>query len=85
MLDAQHADDPDRHAREVARYSLAAAMPARGAQPPEDAALATVATLVGALILARAVDDPELSDRILAASAQRLTAGDGTAASPPSR
>jgi len=64
---------------------LAAAMPARGAQPPEDAALATVATLVGALILARAVDDPELSDRILAASAQRLTAGDGTAASPPSR
>ena len=64
---------------------LAAAMPARGgAQPPEDAALATVAALVGALILARAVDDPELSDRILTASAQRLTAGDGTAASPPS-
>jgi TetR/AcrR family transcriptional regulator, transcriptional repressor for nem operon len=66
---------------------LAAVMPARGGdQPPEDAALATVATLVGALILARAVDDPELSDRILAASARRLTAGDGTAAgSPPSR
>ena len=66
---------------------LAAVMPARGGdQPPEDAALATVAALVGALILARAVDDPELSDRILAASARRLTAGDGTAAgSPPSR
>jgi TetR/AcrR family transcriptional regulator, transcriptional repressor for nem operon len=64
---------------------LAAVMPARGGdQPPEDAALATVSALVGALILARAVDDPELSDRILAASAQRLTAGDGTAASPPS-
>ena len=57
-----------------------------GAQPPEDAALATVAALVGALILARAVDDPELSDRILAASAQRLTAGDDgiAAGSPPS-
>jgi TetR/AcrR family transcriptional regulator, transcriptional repressor for nem operon len=64
---------------------LSAVMPANGPQPAEDAALATVATLVGALILARAVDDPELSDRILAASARRLTAGDGTAAgSPPS-
>ena len=63
---------------------LAAVMPARGGdQPPEDAALATVAALVGALILARAVDDPELSDRILAASAQRLAAGDGTAAGSP--
>ena len=64
---------------------LAAVMPSSsGAQPPEDAALATVATLVGALILARAVDDPELSDRILAASARRLTAGDdGTAAGGP--
>ena len=39
-----------------------------------DEALATVATLVGALVLARAVDDPELSDRILEASRRRLTA-----------
>jgi hypothetical protein len=38
----------------------------------EDDALALAATLVGALILARAVDDPELSDRILAASRARL-------------
>ena len=65
---------------------LAAVAPSRGGEPPEDAALATVATLVGALILARAVDDPELSDRILAASARRLTAGndDDTAARPAS-
>jgi TetR/AcrR family transcriptional repressor of nem operon len=46
----------------------------RQAQSPEDAALATVAGLVGALILARAVDDPALSDRILAATARSLTA-----------
>ncbi len=60
-------------------------MPSRRGERPEDAALATVSALVGALILVRAVDDPELSDRILAASAQRLTAGDDTAAgSPPS-
>jgi len=37
-----------------------------------DEALATVATMVGALTLARAVDDPELSDRILAASRKSL-------------
>ncbi len=35
-------------------------------------ALATVATLVGAVILARAVDEPELSERILAASRASL-------------
>jgi TetR/AcrR family transcriptional regulator, transcriptional repressor for nem operon len=51
---------------------LAAAMPARTAETPEDAALGVVATLVGALILARAVDDPDLSDRILAAGARQL-------------
>ncbi|MDE2580746.1 MAG: hypothetical protein KGL52_03855 [Rhodospirillales bacterium] len=33
----------------------------------EDAALAAAATLIGTLVLARAVDDPVLSDRILAA------------------
>jgi hypothetical protein len=32
-----------------------------------------MATMVGALILARAVDDPEFSDRILAAAKQHLT------------
>ncbi len=38
----------------------------------EDEALAIVATMVGALTLARAVDDPDLSDRILAAARKRL-------------
>jgi TetR/AcrR family transcriptional repressor of nem operon len=39
----------------------------------DDEALAIVATLVGALTLARAVDDLALSDRILAAARTRLT------------
>jgi len=45
----------------------------RGRRKSEDEALAIVATMVGALTLARAVDDPELSDRILAAARTRLT------------
>lgn len=43
-----------------------------GRPKSEDEALAIVATMVGALILARAVDDPRLSDRILAAARTRL-------------
>ena len=43
-------------------------------QQREDEALATIATIVGAMILARAVDDPELSDRILSVSRKRLLA-----------
>jgi len=35
-------------------------------------ALATAATLVGALMLARAVDDPDLSDQFLAAARRRI-------------
>jgi TetR/AcrR family transcriptional regulator, transcriptional repressor for nem operon len=42
-------------------------------QAREDEALAVMATLVGALVLARAVDDPPLSERILAATRDRLT------------
>jgi TetR/AcrR family transcriptional repressor of nem operon len=38
----------------------------------ENEALAIAATLVGGMILARAVDDRELSDRILAACRARL-------------
>jgi TetR/AcrR family transcriptional repressor of nem operon len=38
----------------------------------EDDVLALVSSMVGALILARAVDDPQLSDRILTASRKRL-------------
>jgi len=50
---------------------IASLMPGR--RWSEDEALAIVATMVGALTLARAVDDPELSDRILAAARTRLT------------
>jgi TetR/AcrR family transcriptional regulator, transcriptional repressor for nem operon len=49
---------------------IAGLMP--GHRKSEDAALAIVATMVGALTLARAVDDPDLSDRILAAARTRL-------------
>ena len=52
---------------------LAPVMPERGDQSADDAALAAVATLVGGLILARAVDDANLSDRILAASRAALS------------
>ncbi len=38
----------------------------------DDEALATVASLVGALVLARAVNDPKLSDDILRATRNRL-------------
>jgi TetR/AcrR family transcriptional repressor of nem operon len=40
----------------------------------EEKALATVASLVGALMLARAVNDPKLSDSILRATRNRLEA-----------
>ncbi|MBL6079715.1 TetR/AcrR family transcriptional regulator [Belnapia sp. T18] len=54
---------------------LAAALP-EGTPDRETEALAAVSTLVGALILARAVDDPDLSDRILAAGVEHLAAPD---------
>jgi TetR/AcrR family transcriptional repressor of nem operon len=38
----------------------------------DDKALATIASLVGALVLARAVNDPKLSDDILRATRRRL-------------
>ena len=40
----------------------------------EEKALATVASLIGAIVLARAVNDPELSDDILRATKNRLDA-----------
>src|SRR4051794_799549 len=49
---------------------IASLMPGR--RKSEDEALAIVATMVGALTLARAVDDPQLSDRILSAARTRL-------------
>ena len=54
---------------------LAALLPAGKAQYREAEALAAAATLVGALVLARAVDDPELSERILAAGRARVVPG----------
>jgi TetR/AcrR family transcriptional regulator, transcriptional repressor for nem operon len=51
---------------------LSAMMPARRERAREDQALATIATMVGAVVLARAVNDPEFSDRILAATRDRL-------------
>src|SRR6266853_6422142 len=47
-------------------------LPGRSAQTRREHALATMAGLVGALILSRAVDDSELSDQILEASAKTL-------------
>ena len=38
----------------------------------DDEALATISSLVVALVLSRAVDDPKLSDDILRATKQRL-------------
>jgi TetR/AcrR family transcriptional regulator, transcriptional repressor for nem operon len=49
---------------------IASLMPGR--RKSEDEALVIVATMVGSLTLARAVDDPQLSDRILAAARTRL-------------
>ena len=51
---------------------IARLLPQGHRQAPEDEALAVIATLVGALVLARAVDDPALSKRILAAAKDRL-------------
>ena len=50
--------------------SLVRMLPGRSAQARRERALATMAGLVGALILSRAVDDSELSDQILEASAK---------------
>jgi TetR/AcrR family transcriptional regulator, transcriptional repressor for nem operon len=46
---------------------IAALLPAEVAARGEDQELALVATMVGAVLLARAVDDPDLSDRIVTA------------------
>jgi len=52
----------------VARLS-----PDRGKRGSHERALVTVATLVGALVLARAVDDRRLSDSVRAAALRHLT------------
>ena len=51
----------------VARYA-----PDRNRPGAQRKALATTATMVGALILARAVDDAQLSDEVLDAALRQL-------------
>lgn len=48
-------------------------LPERGAAPVHDEAIAGLSTMVGAVILARAVSDEKLSDRILSAAQKRVT------------
>ena len=48
-------------------------LPGRSAAARRQQALATMAGMVGALVLSRAVDDPALSDEILEAAAATLT------------
>ncbi len=55
----------------VARYS-----PDRGERGAYARALVTIATLVGALVLARAVDDPKLSKAVRAASLKHFDSTD---------
>jgi len=52
--------------------ALGRLMPGRSAAARRQKAIATMAGLVGALILSRAVDDPKLSDEILEAAAASL-------------
>jgi TetR/AcrR family transcriptional repressor of nem operon len=51
---------------------VARLLPKRRRRGPEDDALAMLATMAGAMILARAVDDPELSNRILTVCREHL-------------
>jgi TetR/AcrR family transcriptional regulator, transcriptional repressor for nem operon len=51
---------------------LAGLLPAGRQRKREDTILSTMATMVGAMILARAVDDQALSDRILSAARTQL-------------
>ncbi len=56
---------------------LTEAIPGRSKAVRRRKAVAAMATLVGALTLARAVDDPELSDEILTAARRELLAAAG--------
>ncbi len=55
--------------------NVATMLPEAEGIAPEEAAMAAIAGLVGAMVLARAVDDPDFSNRILEATAKRLTEG----------
>lgn len=54
---------------------LGSLFPGQAAAQRRERAVATMAGLVGALVLARAVDDPDLQDEILTATAAMLKAG----------
>jgi TetR/AcrR family transcriptional repressor of nem operon len=60
----------DAAKRSMAR--LSALLPNRRGHQREDDALAMLATMAGGMMMARAVDDPEFSDRILSACRARL-------------
>ena len=49
----------------------------RGHTPARERAIATVSTLVGALIISRAVDDPELADEVLVGAREVLLGAAG--------
>lgn len=53
--------------------SFSASLPWRRGRPKEDQAICFMSAIVGAMVLARAVDDPALSDRILAATRSELS------------
>ena len=61
---------------------LAAALRATGCATPQDDASAMLAQLVGAVALARALDDPKQSDAILAAAHANLVARYGLEIAP---
>jgi len=52
--------------------NLARLLPIGRKRQDEDQVLSTIATMVGAMVLARAVDDPTLSNRILTAARTQL-------------
>lgn len=75
--DAARADDRIRHAytAQVSRYvdRLEGLLPSTGsATEDRERATAAVSSLVGALLMARAVDDPALADEILTAARNAL-------------
>ena len=53
---------------------VTALMGGPGGEAAKDEAMATIALMMGALVLARAVDDPQLSDRVLEVARRKLTA-----------
>jgi TetR/AcrR family transcriptional regulator, transcriptional repressor for nem operon len=62
----------EQRQRIVAMIRLRMAVPLEPPRQRDEKALAMVASLVGALVLARAVNDPELSDDILRVTRNRL-------------